>query len=118
MTKPLHENLDRVLMVTDDGDLVPVMDVAGTLFSDLINAVTAQQKAGSLTLKIAIKPSTAGALAVKAEVSAKKPQGATPESLLWATPEGNLIAEDPRQQKFDFKQVTPAPVRELKTITK
>lgn len=118
MTKPLHENLERVLLVTNDGELVPVMDAAGALFSELVSAVAAQQKAGTLTLKIAVKPSTAGAMAVKAEISAKKPQGMTPESLLWATPEGNLIAEDPRQQKFDFKPVPAAPARELKAISK
>lgn len=116
--KPLNENLERVRLVTPDGELVPIMDAAGAKFSELVNAVAAHQKAGTLTLKIAIKPSTAGAMAVKAEVSIKKPQGLAPESLLWATPEGNLIAEDPRQQKFDFKPNAPEPKRELKAVAK
>lgn len=116
--KPLNENLEQVRLVTADGDLMPIMDVAGARFSELVNAVVAHQKAGTLTLKIAIKPSTAGAMAVKAEVNIKKPQGLPPESLLWATPEGNLIAEDPRQQKFEFKKVAPDPVRELKSVAK
>lgn len=84
-------------------------------FAELVNAVTANNKAGTLTLKIAVKPSTAGALAVKAEVSITKPKGLPPESLLWATPEGNLMAEDPRQTKLELRDVTP-PTRELKAI--
>lgn len=116
MSKPLNENLQSVRVETEDGDLLPIMDVAGTKFSELVNAVDAHQKAGTLTLKIAVKPSTAGAMAVKADVNITKPKGLPAESLLWATPEGNLIAEDPRQTKLDLKAVTPEPARELKAV--
>lgn len=116
MSKPLNENLKSVRVETDEGDLVPVMDIAGAKFSELINAVCAHNKAGKLTLKIDIKPSTAGTLAVKADVTIIKPKGMPAESLLWPTPEGNLIAEDPRQTKLELKQVSTEPVRELKTI--
>jgi len=116
MTKPLYENLTSVRVETEEGDLLPIMDVAGARFSELINAVTAHQKAGTLTLKIAVKPSTAGAMAVKADVNITKPKGLPPEALLWATPEGNLIAEDPRQTKLDLKTVAPEPVRKMQII--
>lgn len=116
MSKPLNENIQFVRIETEDGDLIPIMDAAGAKFNELINAVTGHQKAGTLTLKIAVKPSTAGALAVKAEVSITKPKGLPPESLLWATPEGNLLAEDPRQTKLELKPVVAEPVRELKTV--
>lgn len=118
MSKPLNENLTSVRVETEDGDLLPIMDVAGTKFSELINAVGAHQKGGTLTLKIAVKPSTAGAMAVKAEVSIAKPKGLPAESLLWATPDGNLMAEDPRQTKLDLKAVAPEPMRELKSVNK
>lgn len=114
MTKPLNENIQAVRVETEAGDLVPIMDAAGAKFSELINAVTSHQKAGTLTLKIAVKPSTAGALAVKADVSITKPKGLPPESLLWPTPEGNLIGEDPKQTKLDLKAVATEPARELK----
>lgn len=116
MSKPLNENIQHVRVETEQGDLIPIMDAAGLKFSELVNAVTANQKAGTLTLKIAVKPSTAGALAVKAEVAITKPKGLPPESLLWATPEGNLMAEDPRQTKLELKPVATEPVRELKTV--
>lgn len=116
MAKPLNDNLKSVRVETEDGDLLPIMDVAGTKFSELIQAVTANNKAGTLTLKIAVKPSTAGTLAVKAECNIVKPKGMPAESLLWPTPEGNLLAEDPRQTKLDLKTVAAEPARELKTI--
>jgi len=116
MTKPLYENLQSVRVETEEGDLLPIMDVAGAKFSELINAVTSREKAGTLTLKIAVKPSTAGALAVKAEVAINKPKGLPPESLLWATPDGNLMTEDPRQLKLEMRPVAPEPERELKHL--
>lgn len=116
MAKPLNENLQAVRVETDEGDLIPVMDFAGAKFADLITAVTAHNKAGTLTLKIGIKPSTAGTLAVKAEINVSKPKGMPAESLLWPTPEGNLMAEDPRQTKLELKPVTIEQARELKAI--
>lgn len=116
MSKPLNENLRAVRVETEEGHLLPIMDVAGDKFTELINAVTAHNKAGTLTLKVAIKPSTAGELAVKAEVNITKPKGMPAESLLWATPDGNLEAEDPRQMKMELKSVTQEPARELKTV--
>ncbi len=117
MPKPLNDNLKAVRVETEDGDLLPIMDVAGAKFSELIQAVTSHNKAGKLRLTIDIKPSTAGTLAVKAECSITKPKGLPAESLLWPTPEGNLLADDPRQKKLELKAAAPEPARELKTVT-
>ncbi|MCL2344223.1 MAG: hypothetical protein FWC58_00010 [Desulfobulbus sp.] len=92
------------------------MEFAGSKFSELVSAVDAHGKAGKLTLKIDIKPSTAGAMAVKAECSIMKPKGKPAESLLWATPEGNLMDEDPRQAKLELKPVKHEPARDLKSV--
>ena len=117
MAKPINENIRDVRIENEDGDLIPVLDHAGMKFSELVNAVVSTGKAGTLTLKIGIKPSTAGALAVKADVNVTIPKGLPPEALLWPTPEGNLIAEDPRQTKLDLKPVAQEPARELKSVT-
>jgi len=116
MAKPINENIKAVRIENESGDLIPVLDHAGEQLSDLIAAIVSTNKAGTLTMKISIKPSTAGALAVKAEVKVTKPKGLPPESLLWATPDNNLIAEDPRQTKLDLKPVLAEPARELKTV--
>ena len=117
MAKPLNENLKSVYVETEEGDMLPVMDLAGAKFAELIHSVTANSKAGKLVLTIDLKPSTAGTLAVKAEVKITKPKGMPSESLLWPTVEGNLMAEDPRQTKLDLKQVQIEPARELRTVT-
>lgn len=117
MTKPINENIRDVRIEDENGDLMPVLDVAGAKLSEVIAAIVATNKAGSLTMKIDIKPSTAGALAVKASVVIKKPKGLPPESLLWPTPDGNLMADDPRQTKLELKPVAAEPARELKTVS-
>lgn len=116
MTKPLNENLTSVRFETEEGDLLPIMDYAGKKFSELVTAVAQRNKGGSMTLKFDVNPSTAGAMAVKADVKITKPKTLPAESLLWATPDGNLIAEDPKQIKLELKSVPPSPVRELKTV--
>jgi hypothetical protein len=116
MAKPVNENLKDVRVENEQGDLIPLLDHAGEQFAELIKAIVSTNKAGTLTLKVDVKPSTAGAMAVKASVSIKKPKGLPPESLLWATPDGNLVADDPRQMKMELKPVAADPVRELKTV--
>ena len=115
--KPMHENLDAVRVENEAGDIVPVMDYAGEKLAELVSAIESHNKAGTLTMKISIKPSTAGALAVKAEVAIKKPVGLPPEALLWSTPEGNLVADDPRQKKLELKAV-PEQTRKVVSLNK
>lgn len=104
--KPLHDNLKAVRIEDDEtGDLMPVLDYAGQRFSKLVNAVVDTNKVGYITLKITVKPSTAGALAVKPELRVVMPKGMPAEALLWPTPDGNLVAEDPRQEKLELRQV-------------
>lgn len=117
MAKPLNENLKSVHVETEDGDLMPIMDVAGIKFSDLIKTVADLKKPGKLVLTLDVKASTAGTIAIKADVKVTKPKGMPAESLLWPTVEGNLMAEDPRQTKLDLKQVQAEPARELRTVS-
>ena len=105
MPKPLHLNLNGVSVETDDGEIMQLLDLASEKLSELVNAITNTGKAGSLTMKIELKPSTAGALAVRGDVKIKKPQRMPREALLWATPDGNLMADDPRQIKMELKTV-------------
>lgn len=115
MPKPLHLNLNGVSVETDDGEIMQLLDLASEKLSELVNAITNTGKAGSLTMKIELKPSTAGALAVRGDVKIKKPQRMPREALLWATPDGNLMADDPRQIKMELKTV-PEQKTELKTV--
>ena len=113
--KPIHDNLKAVRIEDEEtGDLIPLLDYAGCRFSQLVKAVVDTNKLGTITLKITVKPSTAGALAIKPEVRATMPKGLPAEALLWPTPDGNLVSEDPRQVKLELRPVNQ-PARELKT---
>ena len=115
--KPIQENLKSVRIEDDEtGDLIPVLDYAGQKFSSLVKAVADTGKAGSITLKVTVRPSTAGAMAVKPEVRVTMPKGLPAEALLWPTPDGNLLAEDPRQEKLELRQVS-APSLNIKSVT-
>ncbi|NIE67443.1 hypothetical protein [Burkholderia sp. Ax-1719] len=95
------------------------MDQASEELAALVSAVDASGKGGTLTLTIAVKKATrGGAMHIAGKVAVKKPGDEPMEAMLFATPEGNLIAEDPRQQKLDLKQVSgasDAPPSNLKT---
>lgn len=115
MPLPINVSLATVYIATEDGEVKTLMDDASDKLAEVVNAVVATGKAGSLTIKIDLKPSTAGALAVRGDAKAKKPAGLPREALLWPTPEGNLMGEDPNQAKFEFKQVN-VPKTELKQV--
>ena len=104
--KPIHDNLKAVRIEDDEtGDLLPLLDYAGQKFSNLVKAVVDTNKGDTITLKVTVRPSTAGALAVKPEVRVTLPKGAPAEALLWPTPDGNLVAEDPRQNKLELRPI-------------
>lgn len=105
MPQPIALSLHGVYVQLDDGEVKLLIDDASDKLAELVQSVTANGKAGSLTLKIDLKPSTAGALAVRGEVKIKKPATLPREALLWPTPEGNLIAEDPKQSKLPLREV-------------
>lgn len=88
------------------GELV---DEATTAINNVVTAVSETGKAGHLTIKIAIKPNgRGGAMNVIYDVASKVPQGDKLTSVMWPTPEGDLLASDPRQKSLDLKTVPAA----------
>ena len=92
-----------------------LIDDASEGMADLVQRVDATGKPGKLTITISLRNATAGALAVTGAVAIKKPAEQPVESLMFPTPEGNLLTEDPRQNKLDLKPVAVEP-RELKQV--
>lgn len=88
---------------------------ASDMMNELVKAVDDSGKQGSITLKITVKKATkSGAMTVTGKSTLTKPLEDPMEVLLFATPEGNLTADNPNQQKLDLKKVE-APVTTLKT---
>jgi hypothetical protein len=82
------------------------IDTASDKLAELVAAVDASGKAGRIDLTISVKKATrGGAMHLTGKVKLTKPAEEPMEALLFATPEGNLIADDPHQQKLDLKAV-------------
>ena len=99
MARPILETLNHL----NNGTLM--MD-ASEAMSELVQAVGETGKAGKITIEISIRKATAGAMALTGKVSVKKPAQINFESLMFATPEGNLLTEDPRQAKLNLTPVS------------
>jgi hypothetical protein len=76
---------------------------------DLVVAVTEENKAGSLTFTVKVKPMGKGdGLEVSADIKCKPPAKTPGVSIFFATPEGSLVREDPRQKNLELRDVGPA----------
>lgn len=94
------------------------IDEASEKLAELVKAVDTQGKAGTLTLQITVKKATrGGAMTVTGKAAVKMPGDLPMEALLFATPEGNLLADDPAQQKLDLK-VAPGALNQPPTEVK
>jgi putative aminopeptidase FrvX len=90
------------------------LDEISTEFNKLVTAVENTGKAGSLTFTVKIKPSAAGAIEVIDEIKTKLPQLAKGTSLFFATPEGNLVRNNPRQDELPGLKEVPKNEKPLK----
>ncbi len=94
------------------------IDMASDKMNELVTAVDQSGKGGKLTLEVSVKKATrGGAMHITGKIRLTKPAEDAMEAMLFATPEGNLVADDPHQQKLDLKSVesNTAPSKELKT---
>jgi len=110
--KPITETLERLR----GGQM---LDEASEKLAEIVRAVDVTGKAGELTIKLQVKKlSRSGALEVIDKVTAKVPEESPITTMMYPTPEGNLITEDPRQQKLDLKipQIAGAEDVQLKSI--
>lgn len=72
----------------------------------VVQAVDATGKSGKLTIELTIKKvSRSGALDIVDKVTARVPEDQPLSTLMFPTAEGNLLTEDPRQQKLELRAV-------------
>lgn len=75
--------------------------------AELVKKVDASDKNGALTLTIGVKKATkSGAMTIVGKSTLKNPPEEPMEALLFATPDGNLVPDNPHQQKLDLKVVS------------
>jgi hypothetical protein len=119
MPRPVLETLNHLGAGT-------LMDDAAEKLAKAVLAVDATGKPAKMTITIHLRKATANALAVTGDVAVKMPSEPKIEALLFPTPEGNLLTEDPRQSKLPLRAVDysntdarsiDATATELKTIS-
>ena len=71
---------------------------------------------GTLTLKLTLKPGKAGQIEVVDDIAIKAPKEEKGTTILFSTPEGNLIREDPRQQQLEGLRSVDAETGELRRV--
>lgn len=106
-TRPITDTL-RLL---NDGMF---LDECSEAMAALVKGVDDTGKAGTLTIKLALKKS-GGAIELIPTVTAKTPEPKPDSTLLWATVEGNLSVDNPAQRKLDLKvaEKPSTPVRSI-----
>jgi len=79
--------------------------------AELVLAVSEHRKPGRLTLDITIRPmsATGTALIVTDKLTVKLPFKEVAETLMFPTPEGSILVDNPKQSKLDFKVAPAAP---------
>lgn len=92
------------------------LDEASDALAEVVKAVDATGKNGKITLTIDVRRATAGAMAVRGAFTVKKPAEPPLEALLFPTPEGNLLTEDPSQKKLDLRPIEVQAL-EIKPVT-
>jgi len=93
-----------------------VIDEAAVMLQDLVRAVQERGKKGTFTLKVEVQPmkGDSTALVVSAKADARPPAGEPTSAVFFADDVGNLLRDDPRQLKFNLRELNNDKNKELK----
>lgn len=84
----------------------------------LTKACTESGRAGELVLKIKLKPGKSGQLELVDDLNVRMPKKERGTSIFFATPEGNLQREDPRQMEMtELRQVKTDSAEPLRNVS-
>jgi len=103
--------ITQTLALLNGGTLI---DEASDKLAQLVKMVDETGKSGTLTLQLSLKRQS-GAIQIDASVKAKIPEPKADSTMLWPTVEGNLVLDNPAQQKLDLRGVETKP-REIRTV--
>ena len=108
MPRPITDTL-RLL---DEGAF---LDRCSDQMAALVRGVEETGKAGKLVITLEVKRGTKGAMLIRPDSVVKVPEAKLEPTMLWATADGDLTVDNPKQQKLDLRQVDPA-TGELRTL--
>lgn len=96
---------NAILFLLQNLDAGEVIDEGSRQLRELVTMVNRRDGAGSLTIKINVKPFKAGAMIFTAEVTSKAPKEEPASSLFYAAEDGALSRNDPRQRELKLEAV-------------
>lgn len=101
MQKIISNGFEATLREVRGGDC---LNELSSSLQALVMAVGETGKGGTLTLKLAIKPAggKGNALLIKGDVGLKLPQMEQEQTIMFATEDGALQRNDPRQKEMPF----------------
>lgn len=73
--------------------------------TELVKAVAATNKVGTIQLKLKLSPNGDNGITVEEDISTKVPQPSLGKSLFFTDDEGDLLRVDPRQAEMPFARV-------------
>ncbi len=82
----------------------------------LVEKCQATGRAGSITLTLSLKPGKGGQIEVIDDIKVKNPKPERGSSIMFATPEGNLQREDPRQGKLPGIRTVEASTNDIRQV--
>lgn len=106
MTTPFSQQLGHLGRGTLDFELTEKL-------AQLIRAVRETGKKGSITLKLDVAKLNGrdeNAVKIVPAIKLTTPELAPYESVMYSTADGDLLRDDPRQQKLELREVPRAPV--------
>jgi hypothetical protein len=81
-----------------------------------VATVSNTMRGGELTLKLKLKPGKGGQIEIVDDITVKAPKEEKGTSIMFATPEGNLTREDPRQMQIEGLRSVDMETGELKKV--
>ncbi|SEH89172.1 hypothetical protein [Paraburkholderia hospita] len=92
--KPFNDTLVQLRFGELHDELTEAMN-------EMVKKVDASQKSGKIVLTLAFKAGKGGQLEIADDLKITLPKIEKATSILFATPEGNLQRQDPRQKTFE-----------------
>ena len=100
-TRPITDTL-RLL----DGGAF--LDRCSEELASVVRRVRDTGKAGKVTITLEVKAASKGAMSLVPNCVSKIPEPKSDPTMLWDTVEGNLVVDNPSQQRLDLRQVDQA----------
>ena len=87
-------------------------DEATDELARVVRMVEETGKPGELTIKLTVRRASKAALTIRDVITTKLPKEDSNDTLMFASVEGSLLRDDPRQARLDLKVASaePAPV--------